>query len=348
VPLLATAGRLRRRRDPPARIHRIGILKSTGIGDMVVATGVVRDVTRAFPGAEVVVFAGPDNEAVARLLPDVRVVGVPMGRPWTAIARLRAEKLDVLLDLGQWSRVEAVCALASGARFTVGFDTAGQRRHGAYDRVVAHSAGRHELDNYRRLVAELGVESKALPRLPAPDGDLPAPAPRSPYVVFHLWPGGLRSDLKEWPAESWRELAGRVIGQGYSVVLTGSPADAERTAAFVSSCNGARPDIENLAGRCGIDGLARLLEHSACVVSVNTGVMHLAAAVGAPTVALNGPTSERRWGPIGERVTSVNSELPGCGYLNLGFEYDGQRTDCMEGISVDRVADAALEIARRD
>jgi ADP-heptose:LPS heptosyltransferase len=74
--------------------------------------------------------------------------------------------------------------------------------------------------------------------------------------------------------------------------------------------------------------------------------MHLAAAVGAPTIALNGPTSAARWGPIGPNVVCVDSELPGCGYLNLGFEYDGRRTDCMQGISVERVATAVRERAR--
>ena len=42
------------------------------------------------------------------------------------------------------------------------------------------------------------------------------------------------------------------------------------------------------------------------------------------------------------------SDLPGCGYLNLGFEYEGRRTDCMSGISVDRVASATLELAKHD
>jgi ADP-heptose:LPS heptosyltransferase len=81
---------------------------------------------------------------------------------------------------------------------------------------------------------------------------------------------------------------------------------------------------------------------------VNTGVMHLAAATGATTVALNGPTSEARWGPIGERAVSVNSDLPGCGYLNLGFEYDRGRPDCMRAISVDRVTEAVLALTGDD
>jgi Glycosyltransferase family 9 (heptosyltransferase)/D5 N terminal like len=75
---------------------------------------------------------------------------------------------------------------------------------------------------------------------------------------------------------------------------------------------------------------------------LNTGLMHLAAATGTSTIALNGPTSAQRWGPVGERVVSVNSDLAGCGFLNLGFEYNGQRTDCMHGISVERVAAETL------
>jgi ADP-heptose:LPS heptosyltransferase len=98
--------------------------------------------------------------------------------------------------------------------------------------------------------------------------------------------------------------------------------------------------VTSAAGRFSIREVLDVLARSRGVVSVNTGTMHLAAAVGAPTVALNGPTSDRRWGPLGELTASVNSELDGCGYLNLGSEYDGRRQDCMLGISVERVLEA--------
>lgn len=342
VGLLAAAGTLRRRRLRPERIRRIGLMKSTGIGDMILLCGVIRDVAAAFPDAETILFAGDDNRDVARLLDGIEVVPLPMGSPWQAVQRLRAMHLDVLADFGQWTRVEALCALLSGARFTIGFDTPGQRRHWCYDDTVRHAADVHELENYRRLAARLGVESRSLPAL-TPNGR-PVDAPRGPFVVFHLWPGGYRSELREWPLSSWRELAHRLAGRGYSILLTGSRADAAKTEAFARSCEAAGRRVESVAGRYSLDELVGLLHRASCVVSVNTGVMHLAAAVGAPTVALNGPTSERRWGPVGQRAVSVNSELAGCGYLNLGFEYEGRRTDCMCGISVQRVADAVLAV----
>jgi ADP-heptose:LPS heptosyltransferase len=215
---------------------------------------------------------------------------------------------------------------------------------------VPHSNGVHELENFRRLVRTLGVDSRSTPSIAIRDvaggADLPAPPP---YIVFHMWPGGFRSHLKEWPEASWDALASRLGAVGFSIVLTGSRGDAARTESFVRASASAKDvQLVNAAGRYGIEELARVLRAASCVVSVNTGVMHIAAAIGAPTVALNGPTNELRWGPVGARAVSVNSDFPGCGYLNLGFEYDEGPADCMQGISVEPVADAVLRLCSDD
>ena len=320
-------------------------MKSTGVGDMILATPVVRDIVAAFPGAEVVLFAGPDNRDIAALVEGVRVVELQTARPRATLPRLRRERLDALLDFGQWARLEALYCALSASRWTGGFQTPGQRRHFPYDATAEHSDRVPELDNFRALARLLGVESRSEPAFDAVPEAVEPPA-ADPYVVFHLWPGGFRSDLREWPAESWRELAGRLADAGYSIVLTGGPGDTERTDGFLATCGEHADRLVSVAGRYRLSELVPVLARARAVVSVNTGVMHLAAAAGAPTIALNGPTSATRWGPVGANVVSVDSELPGCGYLNLGFEYDGQRTDCMLGISVDRVAAAVVERAR--
>ena len=68
--------------------------------------------------------------------------------------------------------------------------------------------------------------------------------------------------------------------------------------------------------------------------------MHLAAAVGAPVVALNGPTPVARWGPVGGRPRSVVSPMVPDGYLNLGWEHDDRYRDAMSAITVDAVVAA--------
>jgi heptosyltransferase-3 len=307
VALLAVAGRFHRRRPRPDEIRRIGILKSAGIGDMILLSGVVRDVAAAYPEATVFVIAGRDNVDVGRLMEGVEVVTLPIDEPLEAIRRLRGLSLDVLLDFGQWTRVEAICSFFSAARFTIGFDTPGQRRHYGYDSTVRHSGDVHELENYRRLAASIGVDSHAVPRLGDPRSNGHGPAER--FVVFHLWPGGYRSELKEWPLESWHELGARLAERGYSIVLTGSAADAERTEAFVGSLRGLTRPVESVAGRYALTELVDLLRRASCVVSVNTGVMHLAAAIGADgrpeRPDLGGAVGpDRRARPLGERRPS--------------------------------------------
>ena len=339
--LLILLGALRRTRQRPEAPGRIGILKSTGIGDMVLATAVTRDIMRTFPRAEVVIFGSAENAGLAELVPGASVRRLEMTKPWRAIAELRAERLDALIDLGQWSRLEALCTALSGARWTAGFDTPGQRRGGAYDSPVAHSNQRRELDNYRAVVATLGVSSDSEPRFEA-SADAVRPCPGR-YAVFHLWPGGYRSELREWPADRWLDLAGSCAREGLAVVLTGGPGDAERSEAFAQTARAATgANVISVAGRFGLRDVIDVLSGAECVVSVNTGVMHMAAATGVRTIGLNGPTSSLRWGPVGPRAVSIDSKLPGCGFLNLGWEYEGERTDCMTGIAVERVAAAAL------
>jgi heptosyltransferase I len=102
-------------------------------------------------------------------------------------------------------------------------------------------------------------------------------------------------------------------------------------------------DARAFVGTDGFKSLARMLMRARVVVSVNTGVMHLAAIVGAPTVSINGPNRNGRWGPIGPRAFGVEAPGEGCGYLHLGFNFDGQATDCMERITVDHV-ESAVEL----
>jgi heptosyltransferase I len=204
------------------------------------------------------------------------------------------------------------------------------------DRSVEHRADRHEIDNYRSMVRELGVASKALPQkfgFEWRNGDK--------NVVFHLWPSGTQSHLKEWSSTQWVRLAEAL--PGYRFVLTGGREDVERSARFIEQLpTDLRGRFESSAGSSFESTLA-LLQRASLLVSVNTGIMHVGAAMGVPTVGLHGPTNPLRWGPIGERVRAVASKTPGAGGLNLGFEYDGD-TNYMEGIDFEEVVQACREL----
>ncbi len=348
VPLVAACRLLPKRGMPdPSTVRRVGVYKSAAIGDTLLLTGIFEALRARFPSASIALITGCDNAGVAPFFEHAidEHATISAARPLAAIRTLRSMRLDVLLECGPWPRVDALVAALSGARYRVGFRAKGQARHYGFDRVVEHSSELHQLENFRNLARAVGATDFPPPRLRAPCVLAPARLPQAPYFVFHPWSGGYMAAFKEWPDERWLELGAALSGRGRDrIVVTGGRGDVERTAALVSAFAELGIPATNAAGAYTIAELSNVLAESAGVVSVNTGVMHLGALIGARTICLDGPTPAKRWGPIGPAARSVSTPLSGCGFLDLGFEYANQRPDCMAGIAVADVVRALEEL----
>lgn len=341
TPLLALWGACRRRRPLPPQPRRFGLMMFETIGDTLLAGTLVASLRAHHPGAEIVVFASRGNRAILDLFEGLaRVVEVPLTQPLRAIAAMRSEPVDVLIDIGQWPRWYAVLCAAARSAHTIGFATPGQSRHYAYDSTVPHGGDVHEVQNFQRLLAPLpGVRpvppAAALAAVPTrPPARLGLPAR---YVVVHPWASGFRYRSREWPLDRWAGLVERACGLGCSVLVSGSPADRDKAAALVAACPAGLP-VRSIAGDATLAELAAILRAAAAVVAVNTGVMHLAALLDVPLVALHGPTSRLRWGPVGARsVALAPPPAADTEFLDLGFEYPPQPVRCMERITQDEV-----------
>jgi len=348
IPLVRLAGLLRRRRELPQVPCRIALLKTAAIGDTVLMSGPLRDLRRACPQARITLLCGPGNAGMAALLDGAdEVLELPIGRVDQALRVLGDRRFDLVIDFGAWPRLDALYTLLARGAYRIGFATAGQHRHALYHRAVPHSSTCHELDNYRALLAAAGVESRSLPRL-AVDVPLQAATTQAlhgrPYMVFHLWAGGSNAAAREWPMPRWLQLTQGVLARGYCVVLTGGAGEWAANDRLVSLAQRHAPSgsrlrqVINLAG-APLAQTAAVLAHGACVVSVNTGVMHLAAALGVPVLGLHGATNVARWGPLGPNAVAIVATGPGCGCLDLGFE-PVPCADCTGSISVEDVMEA--------
>ena len=336
----------KRRTFDRTRVRRIGLMKTAAIGDTLLLAGLLDDVRRTFPKSSLVFITGADNKQAAELLPgraDEHIVISPKA-PLAAVRAIRAANLDVIVDFGSWPRFDALLAACSGANFRLGFRTDGQFRHYGFDRSVAHSKTIHERENYRRLLSEIGVDAVTAPSITPPRALSPDRFPPRPYVVFHPSSGGFMGSVKEWSFDRWVDLGRRLAARQWQIVVTGAEGDRPKTEMLTERLRLAGTCPINLAGHHTLAEVADVLAASEVVVTVNTGLMHLAALVGARTVSLEGPTPVRRWGPLGPRARSVVTTLPHCGYLDLGFEYAGQRLDCMDGVHVDAVMEAIDEL----
>jgi lipopolysaccharide heptosyltransferase II len=136
---------------------------------------------------------------------------------------------------------------------------------------------------------------------------------------------------KLWPSERFARLADRLITQYRATVFfTGGPEDQPVIDKIQKSM---RSDSVNLAGQTSLMELAALYQDMACVISTDTGPMHIAAAVETPTAALFGPTADWRTGPFGDghRIVSANPQCRPC------FKRSCETTHCMREIRVESV-----------
>jgi ADP-heptose:LPS heptosyltransferase len=244
----------------------------------------------------------------------------------------------LIIDSSQWIRISAVLSYCSGSECSVGFKTKGQFRHGAYDLYEEHSSERHELDNFRSLAIVAGGAYVDHPAIEYSDlFSASAYGIKRRFIVLHPWAAGVKKQLREWPETNWKILAANLIQLGYDVVITGGAEDVERAIQLYREIEGS-DDVICLAGKLPLNVLASCLLKADGVVSVNTGVMHLAALLGVNVVALNGPTNALRWGGIGKGVFNVNVEPQhGGAFLNLGFEYPAVPIAIMHKITPERV-----------
>ena len=342
IALVFALGTLRRRRMIPAEPKHIGLLNTAAVGDTILMSGPVADLRAQHRHAKITFLSGPSNYDIACMVNHVdEVIRLPVFNPLASLRLLRAQGFDVLLDFGPWCRLNAMLAILSGARFVVGFRTPGEGRHFGYDLSVEHSNSVHELENHRRIVRALGTQANHPPclrHIKTKNGK--SENVQEPYVVCHLWPGGSAARQKEWPTARWVALAEYLSHNGYRIVFTGSPNQRALNEAVIARIRPAlRRLARNIAGVPLIDTL-RVLAGAKLTVSVDTGVVHMAAALDVPLVALYGPSKAERWGPVGERTIVVESPLASSGYLNLGFETPRNPPPCMEAICYESVQNA--------
>ena len=333
-------GLIRLRRSFP-KIESIGVLRLSAIGDLILLSGVIQDLRHQHPQAKIILFCGRDNCLVAPLIPGVdQVECLDLSSPLRCIRALRHHRLSLLLDFAQWSRIDALFSYFSGARYTVGFRTPGQQRHSLYNLTIDHSPDCHEIDNFRHLAQLSG--SMTLPVLQLKAEPLPVDIRAfcsQPLILLHPWAAGRNAEERQWPKERWVALAHQLIEAGYRVAVTGGPADLACSQALIEAI-GPCDELKSFAGRLSLNQLGHVIQAASAVVSVNTGTMHFAACFSTPLVGLSGPTSDKRWGPLGTHALSLSSTCAGCPYLHLGWEQPQNPPACMEGISVDQVLDA--------
>lgn len=253
----------------------------------------------------------------------------------------------------------------TGARWRVGLDNG----HGRFLNVRVKDDGfgaMHEAEYNLALVAAVGATTgDTRLELPISDGErrqarelvygesAPAHVDR-PIIAMHPGSGGY-STARRWSPERFAQLADTLYRDtGGQLLLVGGPEEAALHAQILGMMQSAMP-ARSLAGKGSIKVTAAALELADLFIGNDAGPMHLAAAVGTPTVAIFGLSNWQAWGPYtgnapGRRALVVRLDLPcmPCFYSGhlLGTPEGCATHDCLAMLGVDPVAVAARRLLR--
>ena len=323
---------------------RILIIKLSSLGDLFHALPAVRDLKRQMNATVDWVTQTPYVDLV-RCFPDVnRVIAYPrkdfLAGASAFVRELRREKYDLVLDLQGLLKSAMVARVARGGeRIGPSFAREGSRI--LYGAVAGpKNKNRHAVDEVLDVVRYLGCEVRT-PEFPVvfPKTPRPEPAPRVAFIPCSRWP------TKNWPPERFievaRELRARVKA---TVYLAGSPADIPACAEIAA---GIGDGVVNVCGKTSLVELGSLLQEMNLVITVDSGPMHMAAAVGRPVLAVFGATDPKRTGPYGEKHRVVMLEGLACRPC-LSVRCARQDIACLRDLPAERVIAQAMEMLKAE
>ena len=305
---------------------------ATRIGDAVLSTGLLSHLIERYPHARLTIAAGPVAAPLFEAVPGLEQIVVVEKRRWSLhwlpfYSAVATRRWDLVVDLRG-------SALAWMLR-------AGERK------VMAKgNASEHRV---RQLAGLFGVDPPPSPRLwvtPHHERKAIALLPPGPPVLAIGPAANWRG--KQWRAKRFAELAWRLTAAGeplagFRVAVLAARHEREQAEPLFAAVPGDR--CIDLVGGVDLLTAAAVLRRCAMFIGNDTGLMHIAAAAGTPTLGLFGPSPVAQYAPWGRQTAYVRSTEPPEAMFGPGFDH---RTtgSLMDGLSVDAAAKAADRLWR--
>lgn len=310
-------------------VAHLAVLRALpGLGDLLCAVPALRALRAALPRARVTLVGLDAARLLLERFPDdVDELAALPGWPGLPEATADPREITAFLHAAQEARFDLAVQmhgdgtltnpLASllGAARTAGFAVPGRPTpDGTWFAYPAHD---HEIHRNLRLAAALGAPDRG-DHLEFPlHGDDEREATRlrrgaglepGGYACVHP---GAADARRRWPPEAFARVADEIAGHGVRVAVTGSAGEADLAARVAGAT---RHGAVDLSGRTSLGGLAALLSDAALLVCNDTGVSHLGAALGVPSVVVFTASDPLRWSPLdGDRHRRVVATPAGGG-----------------------------------
>lgn len=300
-------------------VERCLIVGPSWVGDMVMAQSLFKRLKMENPALHLAVLAPAWSEALLTRMPEVNQsivmpVGhkqVQLGERWRLARRIKKMNFDQAIVL-PGSLKSALIPFFAGIPRRTGF--VGEQRYGLLNDIRKLNKTALPL-NVERFLA-LGSSDQDLPeQIPKPVLQLDEQAQAAVREKFSLdtgkpllalCPGAEFGPAKQWPAEHYAALAAEKLNEGWQIALLGSAADKDICAEINAACGGV---CTNLSGVTSLTEVIDVLSLTDYVVSNDSGLMHIAAALERPLVAIYGSSSPDFTPPLSGNCRKIKLDL---------------------------------------
>ncbi|MBI3618288.1 MAG: lipopolysaccharide heptosyltransferase II [Candidatus Omnitrophica bacterium] len=335
-------------------MRKILVVNVNWVGDVIFSSPIFKALKAAYPQSQISCLAVPRVREILESIPaiDEIILYDEDGAHRGPLAKLRLihalfqKHFDAAFLLHR-SLTRALFTFFAGIPQRIGYDAKGRGMFLTRAIKTPDEQTTHRLDYYLNVVESFGVtvadRASSLTASIASETEIRDLLKRHDVgdkdflVVVH--PGG-NWDLKRWPVHHFARLIDELMKDGkVKVVISGSDQDVVLTEAIIS---GLRRKPVVLAGKVDLKQLLALMKRADCVVSADSGPLHIASSVGTSVVGIFGPTRPEITGPRGSGRAVILQRDVGCNRRPC-YNLECPDNICMQAVSVKEVLDAVRQ-----
>lgn len=283
-------------------VKNILAVKFWGMGSIVLTTPAIKSIKRSYQNAKFWYLTLESNKEICGMISEIdEVVTIKLNNPFSftlqtlkTISRLRKVNFDIVFDFEFYTYYSALIVRLINSKESIGFNNLKNNRSRLFTGTVLFNEHKHTRVNFLNLAA---VKCTSVTPEFVKFIQDPPKTSKMPLIVVNPNASPLAYE-RRLPAKDFAVIIERLASTGkYDIALTGNAEETEYVARLYEKLN-TKKNVSNLCGKLSVKQLTELISSSHCLLTNDSGPLHIASALNIPVISFFGPESPEKYGPL--------------------------------------------------